>query len=304
MIARMTADLDAIFDAAGCTGALCAERGEGDGEVALRADELVVAASTIKVLVAVAVVRQIDNGTLDPSEPVHLSSGRRTPGPVGFSLYEHDTQVALGDLLVQMLTLSDNVATDVLIDRAGLAAINQAAVELGLSQTVIVSTVNAMLDGIAQAAGFADWSEMIAWSESGDHSDREHQQVDDRVQAAPQLQPATGTRTTPRDMCLLLREIWTDRAASPEGCRRIRRLMAQQLTRHRLASGFAPPVKVSAKSGGLLGFFRHEVGVIQFPDSWYPAAVFTTSPLGANDAAINAAIGNAAAAAVDSLRAG
>jgi beta-lactamase class A len=142
---------------------------------------------------------------------------------------------------------------------------------------------------------------MLTWS-SAAHPDREQQEVDDKVSAAPQLQAETGTRTTARDMCLLLREIWTDRAAPPEGCQRIRQLMFQQLTRHRLASGFTPPVKVAAKSGGLLGFYRHEVGVIQFPDMWYPAAVFTISPQGANDAAVNAAIGKAAAIATSSLR--
>jgi beta-lactamase class A len=302
---EVSVELAAIFEAAGCDGSVCAQLGDGDREVALAADQPVVAASVIKVLIAVETERGIANGSLDPRQRVRLASVGRTPGPVGFSLYGHEVEVALGDLLVPMLTISDNEATDALIGIVGLSAINQTAIELGLSNTVIVSDYGATIGGIAQAAGFSDWDTMIAWSSSGSPSERERQAVEDKLRAAPQLQPGTATRTTPRDMCQLLREIWADRAAPPESCRRIRRLMSQQLTRNRLAAGFSPPVTVAAKSGGLLGIFRHEVGVIQLPDAWCPIAIFTTArPTGTSTAtATNAAIAKAAALAVSSLRA-
>jgi beta-lactamase class A len=79
--------------------------------------------------------------------------------------------------------------------------------------------------------------------------------------------------------------------------------MARQLTRHRIASGFRPPVRLAATSGGLAGVVRNEVGVISYPDGRrYAAAVFTRSRPGSDDAAINAAIGAAAARAVAALR--
>ena len=84
-------------------------------------------------------------------------------------------------------------------------------------------------------------------------------------------------------MVQLLAAIWDDRAGPPEACARVRHLMAQQLTRHRLASGFAAGVKVAAKSGGLAGMVRNEVGVITYPDgSRYAAAVFTRTRPGAD----------------------
>jgi beta-lactamase class A len=117
------------------------------------------------------------------------------------------------------------------------------------------------------------------------------------------MQARTATRTTARDMCRLLRLIWTDQAASEDGSRHIRALMARQLTRHRLASAFPSPARVSAKSGGLLGVYRNEIGVIAYPDGrWYTVAVFTraTSPR-SDEGAINAAIGQAAARAIERL---
>jgi beta-lactamase class A len=101
-----------------------------------------------------------------------------------------------------------------------------------------------------------------------------------------------------------LRLIWTDEAGPAAACERVRAVMAGQLTRHRIASGFRPPVRVAAKSGGLAGVVRNEVGVMAYPDGRrYAAAVFTRSRPGSDEAAINAAIGAAAARAVSALRA-
>jgi hypothetical protein len=60
----------------------------------------------------------------------------------------------------------------------------------------------------------------------------------------------------------LLQGIWTDTAAEAAACASVRRAMGQQLTRHRIASGFGPDVKVAAKSGGLMGLVRNEAGVM------------------------------------------
>ena len=297
----MEEPLGAIFAAVGCTAALCAQTSDGDREVGLRADDPVVAASVIKVLVAVEVERQIRSGKIDPDARVQLQAKNRSPGPVGFSLYERDVEVTLGDLVVPMLTISDNAATDALLAAVGVDACNETARNLGLTATVIVSDLAKMIHGIAEAAGFGDWQELAAWS-SEPHDPAEEDAVERRVRAAPQMQPETATRTTPREMTQLLRLIWRNEAAPPEGCARIRRLMTQQLTRHRIASGFGGRHHVAAKSGGLLGVFRHEVGVVSSAGSWWPIALFTTATQKVpNEASINSAIGTAAARAIGML---
>jgi len=123
------------------------------------------------------------------------------------------------------------------------------------------------------------------------------------MRSAAALVPERTTRTTPRDMATLLRLIWSDQAGPAPACARVRQLMGQQLTRHRLAAAFPPPARVAAKSGGLVGVVRNEVGVITLPGGRsYAAAVFTQARQpGQNDAAINAVIGTAAAAAIGEL---
>ena len=81
-------------------------------------------------------------------------------------------------------------------------------------------------------------------------------------------------------------------------------MMAEQLTRHRVAAGFPPGVSVAAKIGGLMGVVRNEVAVVRLPDgSSYAVAAFTGSDPGqrADARLIDAAIGAAAAHAVGVL---
>ena len=53
---------------------------------------------------------------LDPGCPVELHPARRTPGQSGVSLFAHPTTVAVRDLVTLSLTVSDNAATDALVN--------------------------------------------------------------------------------------------------------------------------------------------------------------------------------------------
>jgi beta-lactamase class A len=275
---------------------------DGRQEVAVDADRSVVSASVFKVTVALVAETQFAEERLDPRERVTLRAARRTPGPIGFSLFRDDVEVSLGDLVVAMLTSSDNVATDALLDRMGIDTVNDACARIGLAHTVIADDLYTMVNSIGSDAGFRDWDAMWEWA-AQPHSQEDEDQVVRRIAAARALTPSRTTRTSPRDMATLLRLIWSDSAGPPQACQRVRQLMSQQLTKHRLAAAFPPPARVAAKSGSLVGFVRNEIGVIEYPDGrGYAAAVFTRAHRPwQNDVAINSAIGAAAAAAVTTL---
>ncbi|MFF3175013.1 serine hydrolase [Streptomyces sp. NPDC057900] len=297
----MTDGIEEIFERAGCEGALCVKPLEGDAEFGLRADELVVPASVVKVQVALEVETWFAEGRLDPCERVTLSAADRTPGPVGVSLFNDDAVLSWRDMVVLMLTISDNHTTDALIRRVGVDALNGAATRLGLTGTVIDSDLRTMLDSIGEDLGCADWKGLLDWA--ADASAEEMARADERLLVSRALDPSRGTRTTPRDMVDLLRLIWTDQAGPAAACERVRAVMGRQLTRHRIASGFRLPVRVAAKSGSLVGVIRNEIGVISYPDGRrYAAAVFTRSLPGSDDAAISRAIGTVTARAVTALQ--
>lgn len=297
----ITGAIEDVFANADCRGWLCVAEVDGAAEVSIGADDLVAAASVFKVAVALEVARQISAGELDATARIRLEPGRRTVGPTGFSTFDDGVEVSVRDLARMMLTISDNAATDVLIECVGLDRVHSTLAELGLFKTVIPAPLSATLDSIAEDAGFANWQHMLdVTTEPGAGLDEETLQR--RVRESRALSAQQGIRTTARDMVGLLQLIWRDEAGPPEACGMVRRLMGQQVSRQRLASGFELGVDVAAKSGSLLRVVRNEVGVITLPDGRrYAAAVFTRSRQDADESRINAAIGKAAVIAISHL---
>ena len=89
-------------------------------------DRVVPAASTIKIFVCSAFWRS----GLDPEEVVEVP-------PVPWSVADRLRSVTLGDCALLALAFSDNAATNVLLARLGLDAVNEEAVRLGCERTEV-----------------------------------------------------------------------------------------------------------------------------------------------------------------------
>jgi len=292
-----------VFDELAISGAAFAAP-IGEPGVGVRPDDLVTPASVSKVQIALAVEDAIAAGVLDGAQQRILSPGSRTAGPVGVSLLRDEVRMSVRDLVTMMLTISDNVATDELVAVIGVDRVNQLTAGLGLTCTRInPGGLRAMLDAMAQEAGFADYPALADHDSA--HRPPSPEQIRWRLHRSAALDPARGWCTTAAETVHLLQGVWADTAASPDACAAVRSGMARQLTRHRIASGFGPEVTVAAKSGGLMGLVRNEAGVITFPDrQQYAVAVFTRStPDTATDPArIDAGIGRIARTLIDDLR--
>lgn len=292
-----------VLGEVGCTGSVHALSVRGDGEWGHAADEPVAPASVIKVPIALAALEAMSTGRLDGRARVRLSARGRTPGPTGLSLLSDDVEISVRDLVPLMLTISDNVATDALVDLLGVEAVNDHVRSLALAQTRLGSNLRTMLDGMAREAGFPDYEAVERYAPAPGESPTA-EEVPAHLATSTALDPERGHRTTAREMAELLRLAWTDRAAAPDACATLRRTMGQQLVRTRLASGFPSDVRVAAKSGALMGVVRNEVGVVTLPGGRaYAVAVFTRTLPGRfpDDRAVSSAIGRLARMAVDRL---
>ena len=212
--------------------------------------------------------------------------------------------MSVRDLVVAMLTISDNVATDELIGIVGLEQINQTTRAVGMVRTLITGDLRATLDAIARECGFLDYDALVA-HDPVTHGPPSEEEIRVRIAASAALDPMRGTRTTAAETVALLSAIWSDHAGPAPACAAVRDAMARQLTRNRIASGFGPDIRIAAKSGGLLGIARNEAGVVTFPDGdAYAVAVFTrTQRHTKTDPKLHdAVIGQIARALVDQLR--
>jgi beta-lactamase class A len=107
----------------------------------LRADEPVKTASTIKMGILLDAAEQIRAGHASLDEKLVLNHENQVEG--SGVLGELDTPLALTlrDTLTLMVVLSDNTATNMSIDRLGLAHINTTLREAGLKQTYLYKKV-------------------------------------------------------------------------------------------------------------------------------------------------------------------
>ncbi|MGH3320684.1 MAG: serine hydrolase [Streptosporangiaceae bacterium] len=113
---------DVLEGAPGRFGVAVRDLATGAG-VEHRADEIFPSASTIKVPVLLALLREVDRGRLSLDERVTLPEGQRVGGSGVLPELPSVTALPLRELLALMIVVSDNEATNVLIDRVGLGAV-------------------------------------------------------------------------------------------------------------------------------------------------------------------------------------
>ncbi|MGI8642748.1 MAG: serine hydrolase [Thermomicrobiales bacterium] len=171
------------------------------------------AASTIKLAILVATARAIDAGDVAPDDIVPVAPASRVPGSGVLTWLRQDLPLTIADLAYLMIAISDNTASNALIDAAGDDRIAETISTLGLTGTGL----NRRFIGRLPTRG-----EPENW-------------------------------TTAVDLVTLLARIADDTAASPERCRWMRDLLALQQHRDRLGRELPESVTFGGKSGSLPG---------------------------------------------------
>lgn len=93
-------------------------------------------ASAIKLPILVELMRQVDAGALRLDDEVTLVASDIVPGSgVLQQLTPGKVKLSLRDVATLMVTVSDNTATNMIIDRVGMAKVNSEMARLGLSAT-------------------------------------------------------------------------------------------------------------------------------------------------------------------------
>ncbi|MFC4107244.1 serine hydrolase [Micromonospora zhanjiangensis] len=287
--------VDRVFARVGATGHLRAVDLADGRELAVRADEPVVLASVFKILLVLEFARQAAAGQVDPTERMTVRAVDRLGG-WGTGGCADDAEVSLRDLAYFAMSVSDNTAADLLLRRiGGRELLVLLAAELGLTGLRVIGGPRQLVESMLADVGARDEAEFARIFPT---------LSPERVRELSIYDPERTTSGTAREITRLLELIWTDRAGPTSACELVRALMARQVSRTRLASGFPPGVRVAAKSG-TLPQLQMEAGVAEFPaGERYALAVFArVDRPGARPVDVDLAIGEAARLAVDTLRA-
>ena len=100
-------------------------------------DEKFQAASTVKIPIMIRIFERIEAGELALDDAYTLDRSDKAPGS-GVLLHMHSgLRVTLNDLLYLMMSISDNSATNYLIDLAGMSEVNETMRRIGMGQSVL-----------------------------------------------------------------------------------------------------------------------------------------------------------------------
>ncbi|HCT78062.1 MAG TPA: serine hydrolase [Micromonosporaceae bacterium] len=283
-----------IFDKVGVDARLHVVDVDTGREVGMRADEQVVIASVLKILLVLEFARQAVAGQLDPTERVMVRATDRLGG-WGTAGCADDVELSLRDLAYFAISVSDNTAADLLMRRIGPDVVPLLTAELGLIRTRVLGGPRQVLESMFADVGARDATEFARTFAA---------LPEDRIRSLRVFDPAHTTSSTAREITRLLTLIWRDEAGPPAACAMVRDLMARQMFWTRLPSGFPPDVRVSAKTGTLPGL-HIEAGVAEYPDGGrYAIAVFAqTQRLNTRRIDVDLAMGEAAREAIEALRA-
>ena len=201
----------------------------------IRPDEQFFTASIIKVPIMVAVYRKVDAGELEFSQQIEIKEEDWAAGAGWLQWEKAGTKQTVGDLLLLMMTQSDNVAANALVRTVGGADhVNEVARSMGAEDTLLYQKVS---------------------SERG-------------------VVPALDNRSTPRDMATMMRQIAEGKAASEKSCGYMIDLMHEDKLDWWLDAGLPPGVDAANKAGWLYRVYD-EVGIVENDDRRYVIAILS-----------------------------
>jgi beta-lactamase class A len=201
----------------------------------IRPDEQFFTASIIKVPIMVAVYRKVDEGDLSFSQQIEIKEEDWAAGAGWLQWEKAGTKQTVGDLLILMMTQSDNVAANALVRTVGGAdQVNEVARSMGAKHTLLYQKVS---------------------SERG-------------------AVPGLDNRSTPRDMATMLQKIAEGKAASEKSCGYMIDLMHLDQLDWWLDAGLPAGVDAANKAGWLYRVYD-DVGIVEYDGHRYVVAILS-----------------------------
>ena len=193
------------------------------------------AASTIKVPIMIEAFRMSERGGLPLDDRYTLRDEDRTPGTGVLAHLHSGLELTNADLISLMISVSDNTATNVLLDRIGLAPVNAAMRSLGMGDSVLRGKILGHLPAPGDPENWA----------------------------------------TPGDFARAIDAIVGDTAASPDNCARMLETLEQQAEVRRISRFLTatPTMRWGTKPGDLPGVIN-DVGFVSTDRGTLAIAVY------------------------------
>lgn len=204
-------------------------------------DRPVRTASTIKVAVMVEAFARVAEGRAKWTDELVLAKEKKVSGSGILAELSDGLKISLRDAVTLMMTLSDNTATNMVVDRVTADAVNARMASLGLKETRLMRRVG-----------------------GGGESEEGKKDENKRFGLG---------RTSPREMVLLMEKLERGEVVSPEVSKEMIELMRREQNRQGIGRTLWR-VRKATKSGAL-DALRSDVGIFYTPKGRIAMAVTT-----------------------------
>ena len=208
-------------------------------DVGINADEPVRTASTIKLPIACAVAKFVAEGKHAWSDRLIIRAEDKVSGSGVLADFSDGESISLRDATMLMIIVSDNTATNLILDQVGGDRVNEYLASLGLERTRVMRKIRGDGNQLKPAQG---------WTREG---------------SRPENQRFGIGVSTPREMVHLLEMLEQGKVVDGNSSR----LVLQMLERQQYKDGIGRKVdqfRVASKSGSL-DALRSDVGMVHTP---------------------------------------
>jgi beta-lactamase class A len=202
----------------------------------LRPDDRVRTASTIKLPILCATFQAVAEGRLKWTDLVTLREADKISGSGILGEFSDGVQLPLVDLAHLMIVVSDNTATNLVIDQVTADYVNQQMDKLGLKGTRSMRKVRGDGADLKAASGFS------------------------KAGLDPANQKYGIGSSTPREMVLLLERIERGQIVSAEASKEMLKILKRQRDNNGIARHMGD--LVVANKSGALDHLRSDVGIV------------------------------------------
>jgi beta-lactamase class A len=236
-VTPLAARLEARIKGDRATVALYAKNLRTAQDVGVGADRPVRTASTIKLPILCALESLVAAGTVKWDERVRLRTADKISGSGILADLEEGTELSIRNLATLMIIVSDNTATNLVLDRITADAVNDYLDTIGLTETRALRKVRGDVEPPPGTSGMS------------------------RAGRLEMNQPFGLGKSTAREMVRLLEALEAGRIVSPAASADILAIMKRQQIKDGIGRHTADGVEVASKSGAL-DALRSDVGLV------------------------------------------
>ncbi|HWV25162.1 MAG TPA: serine hydrolase [Thermomicrobiales bacterium] len=200
-----------------------------DGDVfSHRGDDGFLSASTIKIAIMIALFRKIERGEVSLDDTYVLRAEDKVQGSGVLQNLHDGIELTIGDVVYLMISISDNPATNILINLVGMENVNATMRDLGMTRSVLGRPMRGRLANAGEAENEA----------------------------------------TPNEFARMVQSILDRKAASPESCDQMIELLKLQQNARRIGRYVPEGVEWGSKTGSYstvvndVGFVRTDAGTV------------------------------------------